>query len=108
MEEREIKNGDIVMIDYITHFAKERMSLGRAVVLWKCSLSHQPLIIYINDIKNGEYTPCWSSYECISKVVGHMSLTDRLHPDSISFYFKGESCSKNGFKHGMTSSRGEE
>lgn len=69
MTENEIREGDIVEIDYIAEYTKEYINEGEALVLWKGN-NNQPLIMRLE----GEYSPTWSCYEHISKVVGHISL----------------------------------
>lgn len=69
MKEEEIREGDIVEIDYIEVFTKTHINRGKALVLWK-GYNHQPLIMSLE----GEYSPTWDCYSNISKVVGHISL----------------------------------
>lgn len=69
MTENEIREGDIVEIEYIEEFTKEHRNEGLALVLWKGN-NDQPLIMRLE----GEYSPTWSCYEHISAVVGHISL----------------------------------
>lgn len=69
MKEEEIREGDIVEIDYIEEFTKEHRNEGKALVLWK-GFNHQPLIMRLE----GEYSPVWTCYGHISNVVGHISL----------------------------------
>ena len=69
MKEDEIREGDIVEIDYITEFTQEHYNEGKALVLWK-GINHQPLIMRLK----GEYSPSWSTYYNIGRVIGHISL----------------------------------
>lgn len=68
MKAVEIREGDIVEIDYITEFTKEHINEGKALVIWK-GCNNQPLVRKL-DTK----TPIWSCYEHISKVVGHIDI----------------------------------
>ena len=81
MKYNEVDNGDIVIVDYITEFTKEHIVRGEAVVLWKCSLNHQPLIAYLDDLKQGIYDPVWTSYSHFSKKIGHINLSEVLKND---------------------------
>ena len=73
MKENEVREGDIVEIDYIDEFTKVHRNEGKAIVLWKDSLSHQPLVTKLT-----EYRPTWRIYDEFSKVVGHISLDSTL------------------------------
>lgn len=68
MTREEIREGDIVEIDYIAEFTKEHINEGKALVIWK-GFNHQPLVRKLNT-KN----TIWTSYEHISKVVGHIDI----------------------------------
>lgn len=69
MTEEEIREGDIVVIDYITKYTKEHRNEGKALVLWK-GYNHQPLVMRLE----GEYSPVWSNYDHIAEVMSHISL----------------------------------
>lgn len=71
MDKDYIKNGDIVRFDYITEFTKEHI-IYDALILWKDY--NQPLILVIEDLKNGLYIPRWTCYKYISKIIGHIDL----------------------------------
>ena len=73
MTENEVREGDIVEIDYIEEFTKIHRSEGKAIVLWKDTISQQPLVT-----KLAEYSPIWRVYDEFSKVVGHISLDSTL------------------------------
>mgnify|MGYP003290330455 CR=1 FL=1 len=73
MKAEDIRDGDIVEIDYIAEFTKEHINNGRALVIWKDS--YQPLIIRLDREK---YYPIWTCYEYISKVVGHIPIGEIL------------------------------
>ena len=74
MSADDIRDGDIVEIDYIDEFTKEHIKEGKALVLWK-GFNNQPLIIRLSREK---YYPIWSCYEHISKVVGHIPIWEIL------------------------------
>ena len=74
MRAEDIRDGDIVEIDYITEFTKEHINEGKALILWK-GFNNQPLIMRLD--REG-YSPIWSCYEHISKVVGHMPICEIL------------------------------
>lgn len=74
MKAEDIRDGDIVEIDYITEFTKEHINEGKALVLWK-GLNNQPLIMRLD---RKEYSPIWTCYEYISKVVGHIPIGEIL------------------------------
>lgn len=74
MIEEDIRNGDIVEIDYIEYFTKEHINEGKALVLWK-GFNGQPLILRLD---REEYYPTWSCYEYIAKVVGHIPIWEVL------------------------------
>lgn len=73
MKAEDIRDGDIVEIDYIDEFTKEHINEGRALVIWKDS--SQPLIIRLDREK---YYPIWTSYKNISKVVGYIPIGEIL------------------------------
>ena len=73
MREEDIRDGDIVEIDYIEEFTKEHINEGKALVLWKAE--YQPLIIRLD---REEYYPIWTCYEHISRVVGHIPIWEIL------------------------------
>ena len=73
MRAEDIRDGDIVEIDYIAEFTKEHINEGKALVLWKAE--YQPLIIRLG---REEYYPRWTCYEHISKVVGHIQIGEIL------------------------------
>ena len=68
MKEAEIREGDIVEIDYIGEFTKEHINEGKALVIWK-GYNNQPLVRYLNTKTMG-----WTCYEHIARVVGHSDL----------------------------------
>ena len=68
MKECEIKEGDIVEIDYIDDLTKERISEGKALVLWK-GFNRQPLIR-----KSGAKRTTWSGYDHIARVISHVDI----------------------------------
>ena len=47
MRAEEIREGDIVEIDYIEEFTKEHINEGKALVLWK-GFNNQPLVRKLN------------------------------------------------------------
>ena len=69
MKAEDIRDGDIVEIDYIDEFTKEHINEGKALVLW--ADFSQPLIMRLDRKK---YYPIWASYEHISEVVGHIPI----------------------------------
>lgn len=77
MKEHEVREGDIVRIEYDTEFAKEHIDEGEALILWK-GINRQPLVVKLANLKNGKYNPVWTCYEYIAEVVGHMSIVDML------------------------------
>ena len=74
MKAEDIRDGDIVEIDYIEEFTKKHINEGKALVLWK-SFNHQPLIMRLD---REEYSPIWTCYEHISKIVGHIPIGEIL------------------------------
>lgn len=68
MKEEEIREGDIVEIDYIAEFTKEHINEGKALVIWKGNY-HQPLVRKLNTRKT-----IWTCYEHIARVVGHIDI----------------------------------
>lgn len=64
----DIREGDIVEIDYIAEFTKEHINEGKACVIWK-GFNNQPLVRKL-DTK----TTIWTCYEHIAKVVGHVDI----------------------------------
>lgn len=80
MIEFEIREGDIVEIDYITEFTKEHINEGKALVIWK-GFNNQPLIMRLD---REEYSPVWTCYEHISKVVGHIPIGEILKEQAES------------------------
>ena len=68
MKAEEIKEGDIVEIDYIAEFTKEHINDGKALVIWK-GFNHQPLVRKLNT-----KTTIWDCYEHIARVVGHINI----------------------------------
>ena len=80
MKAEEIRDGDIVEIDYIEEFTKEHINEGKALVLWK-GFHNQPLIMRLD---REEYAPIWSCYEHISKVVGHIQIGEILKEQAES------------------------
>ena len=68
MNEEEIREGDIVEIDYIAEFTKERINEGKALVIWKGN-NNQPLVRKLKTRKT-----IWTCYEHIAKVIGHIDI----------------------------------
>ena len=68
MTESELKEGDIVEIDYIQEFTKEHINEGKALIVWK-GFNHQPLVRKLNTKKM-----IWTCYEQIARVVGHIDI----------------------------------
>lgn len=68
MTAEEIREGDIVEIDYIAEFTKEHINEGTALVIWK-GLNHQPLVRKLNTRET-----IWTCYEHIARVVGHIDI----------------------------------
>jgi len=67
MKEDEIREGDIVEIDYIEEFTKEHINEGKALVIWK---SHnQPLVRKLDTKKT-----IWTCYEYFARVIGHIDI----------------------------------
>ena len=77
MKEYEIREGDIVEIDYINEFTKEHINEGKALVMWKGN-NRQPLVHKLST-KN----TVWTCYEYIAKVVGHVDI-ERYMEDAIA------------------------
>lgn len=77
MKETDIRNGDIVRIDYKEYYTNKQIDPYDAVVLWK-GINFQPLMARLDELEKGEYRPFWSIYEHISKVKGHISLAEIL------------------------------
>ena len=80
MKAEEIREGDIVEIDYLTEYTKEHVKVGKALVIWK-GFNHQPLIMRLG---REEYSPVWDCYKHISKVVGHIPIGDILKEQAES------------------------
>jgi NADH pyrophosphatase NudC (nudix superfamily) len=74
MKAEDIRDGDIVEIDYIAEFTKEHINEGKALVLWR-GFNNQPLIMRLD---REAYSPVWSCYEHISKVVGNIPIGEIL------------------------------
>ena len=68
MKAEEIREGDIVEIDYIDIFTKEHLNEGKALVIWK-SFNHQPLVRKLNT-----RATIWTSYEKIARVIDHIDI----------------------------------
>ena len=68
MKAEEIREGDIVEIDYITEFRKEHINEGKALVIWK-GFNNQPLVRKLNT-----RATIWTSYEHIARVIGHTDI----------------------------------
>lgn len=68
MKAEEIREGDIVEIDYISEFTKEHINEGKALVIWK-GFNHQPLVRKMNT-----RSTIWTCYENIARVVGHIDI----------------------------------
>ncbi len=68
MRAEEIREGDIVKIDYITEFTKEHINEGKALVIWK-GFNNQPLVRKLDTKRT-----IWDCYEHIAKVVGHIDI----------------------------------
>ena len=72
MRAEEIREGDIVEIDYIAEFTKEHINEGKALVIWK-GYNNQPLVRKLNTKKT-----IWTCYEHIARVVGHIDIEDYM------------------------------
>lgn len=68
MKEDEIREGDIVEIDYIEEFTKEHINKGKALVIWKGN-NHQPLVRKLNT-----RATIWTCYEYFARVIGHIDI----------------------------------
>ena len=68
MNKEQIREGEIVEIDYIEEHTKERINDGKALVIWK-GHNNQPLVRKLS-IKN----TTWTCYEYIARVVGHIDI----------------------------------
>ena len=68
MKAEEIREGDIVEIDYIAEYTKEHINEGKALVIWK-GFNHQPLVRKL-DTK----ATIWTCYEHIARVIGHTDI----------------------------------
>ena len=68
MKSADIREGDIVEIDYITECTKEHRNEGKALVIWKGS-NHQPLVRKLNT-----RTTTWACYEHIARVIDHIDI----------------------------------
>lgn len=68
MNAEEIKEGDIVEIDYITEFTKEHINEGKALVIWK-GFNNQPLVRKLNT-----RVTIWTSYGYIARVIDHVDI----------------------------------
>ena len=68
MREEDVREGDIVELDYIAEFTKERINEGKALLLWKGN-SNQPLVRKL-DTK----TTVWTSYDHIVRVIDHIDI----------------------------------
>lgn len=68
MTAEEIREGDIVEIDYIEKFTRKHINEGKALVIWK-GFNHQPLVR-----KMKTKTIVWTCYENIARVVGHIDI----------------------------------
>lgn len=68
MKADEVREGDIVEIDYISEFTKEHINEGKALVIWK-GFNHQPLVRKLNT-----RVTIWTSYERIARVIGHTDI----------------------------------
>lgn len=68
MKADEIREGDIVEIEYISEFTKEHINEGKALVIWK-GFNDQPLVH-----KRNTGSTIWASYEQIARVVGHVDI----------------------------------
>ena len=68
MKAEEIREGDIVEIDYIDEFTKEHINEGKALVIFK-GFNHQPLVRKLN-----ARVTIWTSYERIARVIGHTDI----------------------------------
>lgn len=67
MKAEEIREGDIVEIDYIAEYTKEHIN-DKALVIWK-GFNHQPLVRKLNTRET-----IWTCYEYIARVVGHIDI----------------------------------
>ena len=84
MTEEEIREGDIVEIDYIAEFTKEHISEGKALVIWKDN--NQPLVRKLSTKKT-----IWTCYEHIARVVDHIDIEDYMDK-VLSAKEKSEKC----------------
>lgn len=80
----QVTEGDLVIMQDINWDNTKRIGDPyKAIVLWR-GLNNQPLIT-----KFGEYNPCWSTYESIVEVVGHLDLQQAIS-ESCSYLYKRE------------------
>lgn len=68
MKSEEIREGDIVEIDYIEEYTKEHINEGKALVIWK-GFNSQTLVRKLNT-----KVTIWTCYEHIARVVDHIDL----------------------------------
>ena len=68
MKEEEIREGDIVEIDYIEEFTKEHINEGKALVIWKGNNNH-PLVRKLDTKKT-----IWTCYEYFARVIAHIDI----------------------------------
>ncbi len=79
MKAEDIREGDIVEIDYINEFTKEHFNGGKALIIWKGlkGFNHQPLVRKLNT-----KTTTWTCYEHIARVIGHIDI-ERYMDDAL-------------------------
>ena len=77
MKAAEIREGDIVEIDYIAEFTKEHINEGKALVIWK-SFDHQPLVRKLNT-----RATIWTTYEKIARVIDYIDI-ERYMDEALS------------------------
>lgn len=77
MKATEIREGDIVEIDYIEEFTKKHINEGKALVIWK-GFNHQPLVRKLNT-----GVTIWTVYEYIARVIDHIDI-ERYMDEALS------------------------
>ena len=74
MKAEDIREGDIVEIDYIAEFTKEHINEGKALVIWK-GFNHQPLVRKLRWTRDGyRKVTIWTCYEHIARVIDHIDI----------------------------------
>ena len=78
MKAEDIREGDIVEIDYIEEFTKEHINEGKALVIWR-GFNHQPLVRKLSLMRDGyRKVTIWTSYERIARVIDHIDIEDYM------------------------------